>query len=360
MFFKKEKKKRVNAMFLSANKEDEVFMKSLHNYATEELSEKVQPFFRRVTNFFFFEWIFAIQRNLEHDLVVYMSEYEFRKYTVVNKNKFFTRFYFDCLAKMHFINSYSYLRKHNIDVIYVKDDISIPHIACILAAHNLKIDVKILYDGYRKEMLFVDANATRFRNSLPKNVDFYQNLQLEPHEINNNSENTILVLLQKDDSLEVMLDSPFVKNQKYLLATVSNLSKVHPNYKFIIFNSDVEFHNTENVIFSQDDFADLIPNAKAVITINSTQAMYAFEYDKPVVLFGNAFYAMNGLTIPIASEQEISDIISKIEEFEFDSSLAHKFIAFVQHYYAVKCTNFIEPTKEDARTILLATLHFQG
>ena len=99
MIFKNSKKeKKINAMFLSANESDEAFMKEMYNYATAELSKTVHPFFRRVTNFFILEWIFAVQRNIAHDLVEYMSQYGFLKHIQTKPKKFLTRFYFDCLA----------------------------------------------------------------------------------------------------------------------------------------------------------------------------------------------------------------------------------------------------------------------
>ncbi len=361
MFFKNSKKnKKINAMFLSANESDEIFMKEMYDYTNAELSQKVQPFFRRVTNFFVFEWIFAVQKNIEYDLVSYMSEYGFLKHIQTKPKKFLTRFYFDCLAKMHFINSYAYLRKHNIDVLYVKDDNSIPHIACIIAAHNLKIDVKILHEGYREEMLFIDANATRFRNSLPRNPDFYKNLELEQYAIENDSKNLILVLLQPEDSMEILFDSPFVKSQQYFLTIISNLASKNLDCQFVIFNSNSEFHNTENVSFISEGFTTLLPSAKAIITVNSPQAIHGFEFNKPVIVLGNAFYAINGLTIPVTSEEELFNAISTINSFEFDAELAHKYIAFVQNYYAIRCVNVAQPTKEDCERILLGTLPTKG
>jgi|GEM_PF-5744300 len=357
MIFKNSKKeKKINAMFLSANESDEAFMKEMYDYTNTQLSKTVHPFFRRVTNFFILEWIFAVQRNIAHDLVEYMSQYGFLKHIQTKPKKFLTSFYFDCLAKMHFINSYAYLRKHNIDILYVKDDNSIPHIACIVAAHNLKIEVKILYDGYREEMLFIDSNATRFRNSLPRNLDFYKNLQLEPYNVQNDSKNLIIVLLQPEDSMEILLDSPFVKSQKYFLTIISQLAKKHLDHQFVIFNSNFEFDNTENVSFLNEGFTTLLPNAKAIITVNSHKAIYGFEFNKPAIVLGNAFYAMNGLTIPVTSEEELFIAINALDSFEFDEDLAHKYIAFLQNYYAVRCTNLLQPTKEDCERILLGTL----
>jgi capsule polysaccharide modification protein KpsS len=361
MFFKNSNKdNKINAMFLSANESDEAFMKEIYDYTTSTLTHKVQPFFRRVTNFFVFEWIFAVQKNIEYDLVAYISEYGFLKHIQTNPNKFFTRFYFDCIAKMHFINSYSYLRKHNIDILYVKDDNSIPHIACIVAAHNLKIEVKILHEGYREEMLFVDSNATRFRNSLPRNPNFYQNLELEAYSVEKNNTNLIIVLLQPEDSMEILFDSPLVKSQKYFLTLISNLAKEHLDYQFVIFHSNFEFHNTENVSFLNEGFATLLPSAKAIITVNSPQAIHGFEFNKPIIVLGNAFYAMNGLTIPVTSEEELFNAINQLDSFEFDERLAHKYIAFVQNYYAIRCTNLLQPTKEDCERILLGTLPTNG
>jgi hypothetical protein len=354
--FSNKQKNKKNVLLLASNQADETFMSKLYDFAEEQLSNKLNVFFRRVTNFFIIEWIFAIQNNLDADLVNYIAEYSFRKHILKKKQNIFTRFYFNCLAKMHFINSYTYLRKHNIDLICVKDDTTIANLACIVAGHNLKIDVKILYEGYREEMLFVDDNATRFRNSLPRNVEFYKNLEIEPHNVEVASENVILILLQPDDSVEILLDSPFVKNQKYILNIISVLAKNYLNYKFVIFGCDEEFHNTENVIFSSEDFVEFLPIAKAVLTVNSIKAMYAFEYNKPVVLLGNAFYNFEGLTITVKNEQEFFGIVEMIEKFAqddvFDGELAHKFVAFVQHYYAFRCVNMVEPSEDDARNIL--------
>ncbi len=357
MFSKKEKKsKKINAMFLSANESDEAFMKELHQCVTSDFAKKVRPFFRRVTNFFIFEWIFAVQKNIEYDLVSYMSQYGYLQHIHTKPNKFLTKFYFDCLAKMHFINSYAYLRKHNIDVLYVKDDNSIPHIACIVAAHNLKIDVKILHDGYRSDMLFVDANATRFQNSLPRNKEFYKELNLQPTQIATKTDNIILVLFQPEDSPEILLNSPFVKSHKYFLTIIAKIAKIHLNYQFVIFHSDYEFQDEENISFLDEGFAQFLPNAKAIITVNSHEALHGFEYNKPVIILGNAFYAMEGLTIPATSEEELFTAIKNLDSFEFDADLAYKYITFVQLYFAVLCKNKVQPTLEDCKNILLTTL----
>lgn len=358
MFSKKEKKsKKINAMFLSANESDEAFMKELYDCAASALADKVRPFFRRVTNFFVLEWIFAVQKNIEYDLVAYMSQYGFLKHTHTKPNKFFTKFYFDCLAKMHFIKSYAYLRKYNIDVLYVKDDNSISHIACIVAAHNLKIDVKILHEGYRNDMLFIDSNATRFQNSLPRNPEFFKNLQVEQSvEVENKADNIILVIMQPEDSVEILVNSPFVKSHKYLLTIIATLAKEHLNYQFVIFHSNYHFQDEENISFLDDGFEQFVPNAKAIITVNSHKALYGFEFNKPVIVLGNAFYAMEGLTIPVTSEEELFNAIDKLDTFEFDADLAYKYIAFVQTYFTIFCSNTLQPTLDDAKNIIINTM----
>jgi capsular polysaccharide export protein len=81
-----------------------------------------------------------------------------------------------------------------------------------------------------------------------------------------------------------------------------------------------------------DSFAQLAAS-KGVITINSSMGLQAFFYDKPVIVLGEAFFAIPGLITPAASEASLRDALRHAAELSFDPALRAAFMNYLDRAY---------------------------
>lgn len=96
----------------------------------------------------------------------------------------------------------------------------------------------------------------------------------------------------------------------------------------------------ENVIWAPDDinFIDLIEASSAVALINSGVGVYSMMASKPCFIFGEAFYAFDGINQSITSEDlnAIDSIVEKIcEGYSVDMVAVRRFIYYlVNEFYS--------------------------
>jgi hypothetical protein len=352
---KKDITPKLNVLFFATSKKDSTLFFDLYEHTKGYYKHIYKPIFKRITSFFILEWLFALQRNLPKDVVNEISEYSYRKYVAQNQDGFFTRLFFNILGKMYFIKCYNILQKYNIEILYIYDDNTIINKACIIAAHNLKIDVKILHDGYKKNLIFIDENATRWNNSLPRNVSFYEEIQPSKTYIQKmeaKKENLVLVLLQDDLSPETLLYSPWVRNQKHLLRILADLSKKVPQTQFVVFNATMEYHDTPTIHFTKKPLQEFLPFCKCVITINNQKALFALEVLKPVITLGNAFFNIKGITIGVSSEEKLHTSLKNIDSFKLNTTLVNNFLYCINELYSIKCENINIATTEEKHSFV--------
>ncbi len=80
-----------------------------------------------------------------------------------------------------------------------------------------------------------------------------------------------------------------------------------------------------------EDTDVLISNAKSVITINSTVGLESIMKDKPVLVLGNAFYAIKGLCYRVERE---TDLLGKVQELSYPvRSIKNAFFRYLREEY---------------------------
>lgn len=88
-----------------------------------------------------------------------------------------------------------------------------------------------------------------------------------------------------------------------------------------------------------DSFAQLAA-ARAVLTINSSMGLQALFWDKPVLVTGQAFFAIPGITTPVTSEPVLAESLAAPETLGFDPALRDVFMSYLdQNYYIPAETN---------------------
>lgn len=120
----------------------------------------------------------------------------------------------------------------------------------------------------------------------------------------------LLVLLQVSDDSNVLLGSPFATMYDFIHCVsqattgyeIPILLKPHPLDELPLLPNDIE------VADKNASTTDLIANASAVFTINSSAGFEAALAGKPVYVLGKAPYSGLGITYDIASPESLSEI----------------------------------------------------
>lgn len=353
--FKKEKIQKKNILFFASSKENAQLPYKLYTHTKEHYNKVYKSFYRRLSGLFFLEWIFAIQRNLPQEVVKEISEYSFRKHVAQQPEKFYTRYLYNILGKIYFIKSYSILRKLNIDTVFLYDDTTIVNKACVLAANVLKIDVKIMHQGYKNNLLMIDGLSTRFNNSIPRNKEIYTNLTPDIHYITQKPQpkhNLVLVLLQPDLSPEMLLHSPWVINQKHLIRIVNAMAKNLPEMQFIIFNAEGQHQNTANTHFTTKPFTEFLPYCSGVVTVSNQEALAALEEQKPLINLGNCYFNIEDITHSASSETQLLKLLTNLNSLPLNFKTCNGLLYCLNNVFATQCYNTLAPTPEELDAIL--------
>jgi capsular polysaccharide export protein len=87
------------------------------------------------------------------------------------------------------------------------------------------------------------------------------------------------------------------------------------------------------VVDNATDTFELVAQSRGVVTINSSVGLQAFFYDKPVVVLGEAFFALPGLTQIARCELELADVFSQAKRLSFEPHLRAAFMSYLDQVY---------------------------
>lgn len=114
------------------------------------------------------------------------------------------------------------------------------------------------------------------------------------------------------------------------------VSKKHP------LDKDFPKNEYRNIIFAEDDtnISSLLEISDVVLTINSGVGLYAMMYEKPCLIAGEAFYAIEGVNVKTRSKDEIKDFLLR-GDFSVDRRKMLKFIHYlVNEFYSFGAPSF--------------------
>lgn len=87
------------------------------------------------------------------------------------------------------------------------------------------------------------------------------------------------------------------------------------------------------VVDNETDTFAQVAASRGVITINSSVGLQAFFYDKPVVVLGEAFFALPGLVKVADSAQALAEALAGAERLDFDPFLRAAFMNYLDQVY---------------------------
>ena len=227
--------------------------------------------------------------------------------------------------------------------------------------------------GFFPNTTVVDPKGVNFFNSVPRDINFYKNYPIKeetfPKKINKRNhlikrkleyiklpEKYIFVPFQTSFDTQIVYNSPWIKSMPMLFEIIEQIAnkthinfilKEHPHERDFTYE---ELHkrakNNPFIKFANANETDeLIKNAEAIITINSTVGLEALLMNKKVIVLGNAFYALDKITKKARNISELEQIIKNLDKWNIEEDLIKRFLSYLINEYLVKGT-WNNPTKE--------------
>jgi len=226
-------------------------------------------------------------------------------------------------------------------------------------------NVQIYYfeNGLLPKTKVLDKKGINYNNSVPREREFYEcykgDLELpkelvprvSKHVEKFNSQKEalpkkyIFVPFQVDYDTQIITNSPWIKNMRELFHVIQKIAvksdyhfvlKEHPsssiNYPYLYKEVD-KIHNVSfhNAYLTQE----LIENSSAVITVNSTVGVESLLFHKKVIVLGEAFYGIDGISLSVKSVDSLIDVINNLDSLEFNVRLVDNFLQYLYYDYLI-------------------------
>lgn len=243
----------------------------------------------------------------------------------------------------------------------------LPNVTVVKAAKRLGINVLYYENGLLPNSSCLDPQGVNFASSIKREREFYLNFELPDHINVHASELTpranhkkrkqfvqsqlparyIFVPFQVPHDTQIASYSPWIHSMEALYDKVMEAIETlnDPSLK-VVFKEHPSWHKHYPHLYKKHPqarfangnvTADLIDNAQAVITINSTVGIEALLMTQRVITLGQACYNIDGLVLHASNEQALSKHLSQITQgWQVDSHLRDKFFSYLKHVYSVQ------------------------
>ena len=290
-----------------------------------------------------------------------------RKYVDDGDHKLLLKVYY-VFSSLYFSLIYlsytSYLRKVSPEIICLWNGHRLPEMAIKAAASRYDIKIAHFENGLLPDSTTMDFSGVNAFSSLPKDPNFYLGyvesekvnrkdkcLEVrEPHKKRKSlvfdefdfSKEYIFVPFQVDFDSQVIINSPRVNSMVELYYVIEKALKkvVDKDVLFIVkehpsdSSTYSEFHERNpRIKFVNENTEDLIRNARAVITLNSSVGIEASMLGKTVFVMGNACYAIEGVSNQINSDEELVDAINNLADYTQDKVVSGSFFYYLEQKY---------------------------
>ncbi|KAA2313401.1 nitrogen fixation protein FixF [Pseudooceanicola sediminis] len=213
--------------------------------------------------------------------------------------------------------------------------------------------------GFFPATLQVDAKGLNGGNSVPRTPSFYLDTDEDfaagglPATVNNRpSKGTfapvdltpgfVFVPFQVPSDMQVTLHSPWVRDMEQFLDVVIAAAEANPDQTFVIkehpsFKRSVIGLRLDHprVIFANGNVtSEMIAQARAVLTLNSTVGIEALLLDKPVITLGDACYNIEGLVLHAGDADALNAALAR-RDWRPDPRLRRQFIGYLWNRYLV-------------------------
>jgi len=267
------------------------------------------------------------------------------------------------------------IEKHKPNLIGVWNGIKYPQFMLTNLAKELNIKVIFFENGFLPDTTQVDCKGINYLNSVPRDKNFYENLEyykkplpekliprapirkLEGDEIDLNKK-YIFIPLQVNYDSQIIYFSPWIKSMQEFFKVINDIAdnfeidfifKVHPSDRVTKY-SDLIKKAKNNVYFATNPTSELIKNAEAIITINSSVGIESLLFNKKVITLGDAFYNIEGIVKHANNKNELINILKNIDSWKINEKLIKNFLGFLYYEYLIP-KSWKNPNQEHIKKI---------
>jgi len=237
------------------------------------------------------------------------------------------------------------------------------HLIAIQIIKLLNIKIKYMENGLLPNRLVFDGNGVNFENSVPRNRNFFEEytnklplpVELTPRNPKNSNKfnqevnplplRFIFVPFQVDYDSQILLYSPWIKDMVELFNLIEYISR-NFNYSFVIKEHPssnknyLDLHKRaeklDNIQFVNGySTQELIEKSQVVMTINSTVGIESLLFHKKVIVLGDAFYNIDGITKSAKNREELLVILKSLNNWKFETSLVENFLKYLYYEYLI-------------------------
>lgn len=255
------------------------------------------------------------------------------------------------------------VEKFRPDFIFVRNGSSYRQAPIVKWAKSMGIKVAYIENGFLPKTVQLDGRGVNSHNSIPRDPDFYRlyesrnaevperklvqrKSKVDEHAVHDFQlpEHYYFVPFQVPTDTQVLQNSPWITSMEVLFSVLEECVAVLPeNYKFIVKehpSSHIRFphlHSKNKSIVFANAYStqELIENATAVITLNSTVGIEAMLLGKPVITLANACYNIKGLVSHVTDIVQLTRVISSPDTIPYDAELIEKFIVWLKEEYLI-------------------------
>jgi capsular polysaccharide export protein len=233
-----------------------------------------------------------------------------------------------------------------------------------LVNQHFKIPIGYFENGVLPNSTTLDFVGINALNSVPRNPDFFSRFLSTPtpewfivgrqYKTQTAVQFTaparyILVPFQKERDSQILENSQWIRSMPSLVAAVTHaldlcndkdihvVFRPHPNdnHKHTALINTIKAHPRMHWDSSMP-LDKALRHAEAVITINSSVGMEAILLSKKVILLGDAFYDIPGLSLKANNPTEFVHVLNHLQHFDVQEPLRSQFITYLQQDYVVK------------------------
>lgn len=264
-------------------------------------------------------------------------------------------------ARWFFALHYRYLSKKKPKLVVAWNGLQFHPSLFFKASHELGIKTCFMENGSLPNTVVCDPKGINAGSSIPTHADFYLSLRnlpkfYRPKLVDRRvkkkipllkplPEYFIFVPFQVDSDSQIIRYSPWIKNMPMLFNAVLKSMKYIGNMKVVFKehpSSTVNYDylhqqlNQDVGIFANNvSTQELIENSQAVVTINSTVGVEALCFSKKVIVLGEAYFSIKGLTIAANTVTELTHAITHLDEFSPDPILCKRFLSYLYYAYLI-------------------------
>lgn len=271
------------------------------------------------------------------------------------------------------------LSKEKPEKIVIWNGKKLPNQTVDIVAKHLNIPVYYFENGLLPNTTSLDPNGVNQAASLPKSPDFYNQFKTnkiaeslpdiiarKPHKKRLLGKEIalpkryIFVPFQVPHDTQIVQYSPWVKSMEHFLSEViSALTTINDEQLVIVVKEHPSWHKHyhhlyqchPSVVFANNnETKQLIANAEAVVTVNSTVGLEALQMDTKVITLGEACYNIEGLCLQAKNASQLSSALNLVGTWQQNRSLRDNFFHYLQQYYCI-LGHWGEPTTEHVNAV---------